>query len=86
MKVLSTYYGVGNNKIDVDMYSYTYGGIQRTTTVMNMGMDSMGKKMCLQMGDHANVANGFYDIGYMGVKLDITDPSVFNLPKPCQHL
>jgi hypothetical protein len=35
--VLSTYYGVGNNKVDIDMYTYMDGGMQSTLSVTKDG-------------------------------------------------
>ena len=75
--VLSTYYGVGNNKVDIDMYTYMDGGMQSTLSVTKDG--------CVPMAEHMKMSTGILDIGFMGLTLGIKDMSVFDIPKGCQN-
>jgi len=75
--VLSTYYGVGNNRVDIDMYTYMDGGMQATMSVTKDG--------CVPMGYHIKTNTGILDIGFMGLTIGIKDMSVFDIPKGCQN-
>ena len=75
--VLSTYYGVGNNKVDIDVYTYMDGGMQSTLSVTKDG--------CVPMAEHMKMSTGILDIGFMGLTLGIKDMSVFDIPKGCQN-
>ena len=75
--ILSTYYGVGNNKVDIYMYTYMVGGMSTTLAVTKDG--------CVPMAEHMTMKTGILDIGFMGLTLGIKDMSVFNIPKGCQN-
>ena len=75
--VLSTYYGVSNNKVDIDVYTYMDGSMQSTLSVTKDG--------CVPMAEHLKMSTGILDIGFMGLTLGIKDMSVFDIPKGCQN-
>jgi hypothetical protein len=63
IKHLSTYYGVGNNKVDIDVYTFMDGGMQFTLSVTKDG--------CVPMAHHTKMSTGILDIGFMGLSLGL---------------
>ncbi|CAC5402989.1 unnamed protein product [Mytilus coruscus] len=75
--VLSTYYGTGDNKYEIDVYEYMIDGKKMELSV--------NKGSCLPVGQHQQITNGFADIGFMGITEGIKDPSVFDIPPECNN-
>lgn len=74
---MSTYYGIGNNKVDIDVYMVTYG-IYATTI-------SVTKNECAPMTQRSETKDGITDIELRGLTFGIKDMSVFDVPKACQN-
>ncbi|VDI44297.1 Hypothetical predicted protein [Mytilus galloprovincialis] len=75
--VLSTYYGFGDNKYEIDIYEFMVDGKK-----MQM---SFNKETCIPVGEHQQLANGFADISFMGITEGIKDPKVFDIPPECNR-
>ncbi|XP_052076423.1 ependymin-related protein 1-like [Mytilus californianus] len=75
--VLSTYYGAGDNKYEIDVYEFMVDGIKIELSV--------NKGSCVPVGEHQQLANGFADVGFMGITEGIKDPSVFDIPPECNN-
>lgn len=76
--VLSTYYGFGEKTIDIQVYTFTLNGMDRSFTATQVQND------CIPLGEHVGSKTGITDIGIMGLTKGIKNPEVFNIPKPCQ--
>jgi hypothetical protein len=70
----STYYGLGNNKVDIDVYKVG-NGISVTVT----------KNECAIMTERTEIKEGITDVEFRGLTLGIKDMSVFDVPKACQN-
>ncbi|CAC5415690.1 unnamed protein product [Mytilus coruscus] len=76
-KIMSSYYGFDDKKIDIDMYSFPYEGSQITISVMKEG--------CVPMGEHITGKSFLLDVGFMGMTSGVKNATVFDIPKPCQR-
>ena len=70
----STHYGLGNNKVDIDVYKVG-NGISVTVT----------KNECAIMTERTEIKEGITDVEFRGLTLGIKDMSVFDVPKACQN-
>lgn len=75
---MSTYYGIGNNKVDLDMYQKVTYGIYAITI-------SVTKNECAPMTQRREYKGRSTDIELRGLTLGIKDMSVFDVPKDCQN-
>ncbi|XP_076117760.1 ependymin-related protein 1-like [Mytilus galloprovincialis] len=75
--VLSTYYGIGDNKYEIDVYEFMVDGKKMEFSVT--------KGSCVPVGEQQQLANGFADVGFIGLTEGIKDPSVFNIPSECNR-
>ncbi|CAC5373573.1 unnamed protein product [Mytilus coruscus] len=76
--LMSTFFGYGDMKIDIDMYLFSYNGANTTMSVT--------KDSCVPVSQHIVFPNVFIDLGYMGMTSGIRNTTVFNIPKPCQKI
>lgn len=74
---MSTYYGIGNNKVDIDVYMVTNGSYATAISVT--------KNECAPMTQRRESKAGITDVEFRGVTLGIKDMSVFDVPKACQN-
>ncbi|XP_063414213.1 uncharacterized protein LOC134696393 [Mytilus trossulus] len=74
--VLSTYYGIGDNKYEIDVYEFMVEGKKMEFSVT--------KGSCVPVGEQQQLTNGFADVGFIGLTEGIKDPSVFNIPSECK--
>ena len=74
-KIYTTYYGVDDNKIDVQGHYFTAGNIHVTMTTM---VDN-----CVVVGRSLTTTNTVVNTGYLGLTLRITNSSVFDIPGSC---
>ena len=70
----STHYGIGNNKVDIDVYKVE-NGIDFTVT----------RNECAIMTRRAESKDSIADREFRGLTLGIKDMSVFDVPKACQN-
>ena len=75
--MLSTYYGIGDNKYEIDVYEFMVDGKKMELSVT--------KGSCVPVGEQQQLANGFADVGFIGLTEGIKDPSVFNIPSECNR-
>ncbi|CAC5407934.1 unnamed protein product [Mytilus coruscus] len=75
--VLSTYYGAGDNKYEIDVHEFMVDGKKMELNV--------NKGSCVPVGEHQQLTNGFADVGFMGINEGIKDPSVFDIPPECNN-
>ncbi|CAG2213515.1 unnamed protein product [Mytilus edulis] len=75
--VLSTYYGSGDNKNEIDIYEFLVNGKKMEFSVT--------KGSCVPVGEHLPLTNGFADVGFMGITKGIKEHSVFDTSPECNR-
>ena len=76
-KLTSTYFGMGDDKIEFESYQYQFSGTTITETVT--------KNSCVPIGYRIKLPNGFMDLSLIGLQNGIKDMSVFDIPKECKN-
>jgi hypothetical protein len=75
--VLSTFFGAGNNKIMIDVYSYTKDGKETEFTLT--------KEACIPVTAYQKTDDSVLDLNYFGITPGIRNMTIFDVPKPCMH-
>lgn len=74
-KVLSSFFGAGNNKMNIEIYNYMDIGKETSLTVT--------KGSCIPLMTYTKGQNYVLDKNYFGITLGIRNMTVFDVPKAC---
>ena len=78
-KLVSSYYGYGWERLGVDLYSYSVGGVSI--------MQTMTKYMCYPVSMYMGIPNfGFFNIGFLAFRPYISNQLLFNMPPECENV
>jgi hypothetical protein len=77
MKVLSSSFGAGNNKMNIEMYNYNDVGMETSFTVT--------KGSCIPLTIFQKNDDSILVTNYFGITLGIMNMTVFDVPKACMN-
>ena len=75
--VLSSFFGAGNNKMNIEIYNYMNMGKETSLTVT--------KGSCIPLTTYQKGQNYVLSINYFGITLGIRNMTVFDVPKACMN-
>ena len=76
-KVMSSFFGAGNDKMMIEIYNYINMGKETYLTVT--------KGSCIPLMTYQKGQNSVLDINYFGITLGIMNMTVFDVPKACMR-